>query len=70
MSNGTTAAGKLRLAQDARLEVTGNIWGRSGTGIHLDSGAVLDISGKSLSIANRAEEGTASLAATTTNGPG
>ncbi|MEE1266211.1 MAG: hypothetical protein UHH87_07960 [Akkermansia sp.] len=70
MQNGNTAEGKLRLAQDARLEVTGNIWSRSNTGILLDSGAVLDISGKSLSIANRAEEGTASLAATTATGPG
>ncbi|MBR5331427.1 MAG: autotransporter-associated beta strand repeat-containing protein [Akkermansia sp.] len=70
MSNGNTAVGTLRLAQDARLEVTGNIWSRSNTGIYLDSGAVLDISGKSLSIANRAEEGTASLAATTATGPG
>ena len=70
MDNGNTAEGKLRLAQDARLQVTGNIWGRSNTGIHLDSGAELNISGQSLSISNRAEEGTASLAATTSTGPG
>ena len=70
MTGATTAEGKLRLAQDARLQVTGNIWGRSNTGIHLDSGAELNISGQSLSISNRAEEGTASLAATTSTGPG
>ena len=70
MQNGNTAGGTLRLAQDARLEITGEIWSRSNTGIHLDSGAVLDISGKSLSIANRAAEGTALLAATTATGPG
>jgi hypothetical protein len=36
----------------------------------LDSGAELNISGQSLSISNRAEDGTASLAATTSTGPG
>jgi hypothetical protein len=69
-SMGSTAEGTLRLAQDARLEITGNIWSRSNTGIHLDSGAELDISGKKLTITNRAEEGTASLAATTSTDPG
>ncbi len=70
MGGATTAEGTLRLAQNARLEITSNIWGRSNTGIHLDSGAELDISGKSIIITNRAEEGTASLAATTSTGPG
>ncbi len=70
MDNGNTAVGTLRLAQDARLEVTDNIWGRSNTGIYLESGAELNISGQKLSISNRAEEGTASLAATTSTGPG
>ena len=70
MSGGNTAKGKLRLAQNARLQVTGNIWGRSNTGILLDSGAEVNISGQNLSIANHAEEGSASLAATTSNGPG
>ncbi len=70
MANANTATGTLRLAQDARLEITSNIWGRSNTGILLDSGAELDISGKSIIITNRAEEGTASLAATTSTGPG
>ena len=69
-SMGSTAEGTLRLAQDARLEVTGNIWSRNNTGILLDSGAELDISGKKLTITNRAEEGTASLAATTSTDPG
>jgi hypothetical protein len=69
-SMGSTAEGTLRLAQDARLEVTGNIWSRNNTGILLDSGAELNISGKKLTITNRAEEGTASLAATTSTDPG
>ena len=69
-SMGSTAEGTLRLAQDARLEVTGNIWSRNNTGILLDSGAELDISGKKLTITNRAEEGSASLAATTSTDPG
>ena len=67
---GSTAEGTLRLAQDSRLEVTGNIWSRNNTGILLDSGAELNISGKKLTITNRAEEGTASLAATTSTDPG
>ena len=69
-SMGSTAEGTLRLAQDSRLEVTGNIWSRNNTGILLDSGAELNISGKELTITNRAEEGTASLAATTSTDPG
>ena len=70
MQNANTAEGTLRLAQDARLEITSNIWSRSNTGIVLDSGAELDISGKKLTITNREEEGTATLAATTATGPG
>ncbi|MBR5195571.1 MAG: autotransporter-associated beta strand repeat-containing protein [Akkermansia sp.] len=70
MTEGRTAEGTLRLAQNARLQITGNIWGRSNTGIFLDSGAELDISGKHLTISNRSEEVTSSLAATTVNGPG
>ena len=69
-SMGSTAEGTLRLAQDSRLEVTGNIWSRNNTGILLDSGAELNISDKELTITNRAEEGTASLAATTSTDPG
>ena len=69
-SMGSTAEGTLRLAQDACLEVTGNIWSRNNTGILLDSGAELNISGKKLTITNREEEGTASLAATTSTDPG
>ena len=70
MTGGNTAQGTLRLAQDAHLQITGNIWGRSNTGIFLESGAELDISGKKLTIANQTEEGTASLVATTSTGPG
>ena len=70
MENSNTAEGTLRLAQDARLQITGNIWGRSNTGIFLDSGAELNISGRGLTISNRSEKDTASLAATTVNGPG
>lgn len=69
-SIGNSAAGTLSLAKDVELTVTGNIWARSNTGIHLDSGALLDISGKKITIANRAEEGTATLAATTPTDPG
>ena len=70
MTEGRTAEGTLRLAQNARLQITGNIWGRSNTGIFLDSGAELNISGKNLSISNRTEKDTASLVATTEVGPG
>ena len=70
MENTNTAEGTLRLAQNARLQITGNIWGRSNTGIFLDSGAELDISGKNLTISNRSEKDSASLVATTVNGPG
>ena len=63
MTNGTTANGTLRVAEDAKLTVTGNIWSRPNTGIRLDSGAELNMSGKQIVFSNRGTN-TASLNST------
>lgn len=52
MTGGNTAEGTLRLAENVKLTVTGNMWTRSNTGILLDKGAELNISNKSLVIKN------------------
>ena len=67
MNGGTTANGTLKLAENAYLAVSGNIWSRSNTGIVLEQGATLDLQGKNLSIINNSSEN-ATFKATTNNG--
>ena len=63
MTGGTTANGTLRVAENAKLTVTGNLWSRPNTGIRLDSGAELNMSGKHIVFSNRGTN-TASLNST------
>lgn len=64
---GNTAGGSLELAQNAVLNVSGDVWSRSNTGISLNSGAVLALLGHNVAIINTGT-GTASVKATTSNG--
>ena len=69
---GNTAGGSLELAQNAILNVTGDVLSRSNTGIHLKKGAVLALLGHGVTIINEkggnTGEDTASVKATTSNG--
>ena len=64
---GNTAGGSLELAQNAVLNVSGDVWSRNNTGISLNSGAVLALLGHNVAIINTGT-GTASVKATTSNG--
>ncbi len=62
-----TAGGSLELAQNAVLNVSGDVWSRNNTGINLNSGAVLALLGHNVAVINTGES-TASVKATTSNG--
>lgn len=64
---GDTAGGSLELAQNAVLNVSGDVWSRNNTGINLNSGAVLALLGHNVAVINTGES-TASVKATTSNG--
>lgn len=55
MTNGTTATGTLRLAEKAKLTVTGELWSRPSTGILLEEGAELNMSAKNMVFTNRTD---------------
>ena len=64
---GNAASGSLELAQNAVLNVSGDVWSRNNTGISLKSGAVLALLGHNVAIINTGTD-TASVKATTSNG--
>lgn len=64
---GNTAGGSLELAQNAVLNVSGDVWSRSNTGISLNSGAVLALLGHNVAIINTGGD-SASVKATTEGG--
>ncbi len=55
MTGGTTATGTLRLAENAKLTVTGELWSRPSTGILLKEGAELNMSAKNMVFTNRTD---------------
>ena len=61
------AGGTLKLAEEASLRVTGDVWSRSNTGILLDKGAELALLGHDICIINERGDDT-SLKATTQGG--
>ena len=61
------ASGTLKLAEEASLRVTGDVWSRSNTGILLDKGAELALLGHDICIINERGDDT-SLKATTQGG--
>ena len=62
-----TAGGTLELAENAVLNVSGDVMTRSSTGIYLESGAVLALLGHNVAVINTGTD-TASVKATTGNG--
>ncbi len=62
-----TAGGSLEVAQNAVLNISGDVWSRNNTGINLNSGAVLALLGHNVAVINTGES-TASVKATTSNG--
>ena len=66
-SMNNSAGGSLKLAQNAILNVSGDVMTRSSTGIYLESGAVLALLGHNVAVINTGT-GTASVKATTGNG--